>query len=153
MNASTTLRLAEIPNIAGIKEASGEMAQCMEILKGAPKDFLVVSGDDPLVLPQIACGMDGVISVAANAFPKPFSNMVRLSLKGDFKGAKELNDAMMESYNLMFAENNPAGIKAYLSAMGIIENELRLPGVPVASTLQKAIEQNLQVCQKSVAFG
>lgn len=153
MNASTTLRLAEIPNIAGIKEASGDMPQCMEILKGAPKDFLVVSGDDPLVLPQIACGMDGVISVAANAFPKPFSNMVRMCLKGDFKGAKELNDAMMESYNLMFAENNPAGIKAYLSVMGIIENELRLPGVPVASTLQKAIEQNLQVCQKSVAFG
>ena len=86
INASTIIRLAsEVDNIAGIKEASGDMAQCMEILRDKPADFLVVSGDDALALPQIACGMEGVISVAANSFPKNFSEMVRLCLKGDFK--------------------------------------------------------------------
>src|SRR6202522_1704350 len=83
VNAATTIRLArEVKNIAGIKEASGDMAQCMEILRDKPDEFLVVSGDDALALPQIACGMDGVISVAANAFPAACSDMVRLSLKG-----------------------------------------------------------------------
>ncbi len=90
MTAATTLRLAnEVENLAGIKEASGDMAQCMEILRDRPKDFLVVSGDDALVLPQIACGMDGVISVAANALPKLFTGMVRECLSGDFKAAKK----------------------------------------------------------------
>jgi len=84
LNASTTLRLAEIDNIAGIKEASGDLGQCMQILKDKPADFLVVSGDDNLVLPQMACGMDGVISVAANCFPNTFSDIIRHSLEGDF---------------------------------------------------------------------
>src|SRR5258708_14622940 len=95
LTAATTLRLAQVKNIAGIKEASGDMAQCMEILRDAPADFLVVSGDDALALPQIACGMQGVISVAANCFPKDFSDMVRLALKGDFKGAKTVNDRLI----------------------------------------------------------
>src|SRR6202000_1638218 len=96
LTAATTIRLAkEVKNIAGIKEASGDMAQCMEILRDKPEDFLVVSGDDALALPQIACGMEGVISVAANAFPKDFSKMVGLSLTGDFKGAKKLNDGLI----------------------------------------------------------
>src|SRR4030095_15654084 len=81
VEAGTVLRLAnEVENIAGIKEASGDMAQCMKILRDAPGDFLVVSGDDALALPQIACGMKGVISVAANCFPKEFSDMVRCAL-------------------------------------------------------------------------
>jgi 4-hydroxy-tetrahydrodipicolinate synthase len=85
MSAATTIRLAnEVRNIAGIKEASGDMAQCMQILRDKPKNFLVVSGDDALALPQIACGMEGVISVAANAFPKKFSELVRQCLSGDF---------------------------------------------------------------------
>src|SRR5215813_6411041 len=89
VNASTTIRLAkEVENIAGIKEASGDMAQCMQILRDTPKNFLVVSGDDALALPQLACGMKGAISVAANAYPKEFSNMVRLCLRGDFGNAK-----------------------------------------------------------------
>src|SRR6202012_796325 len=113
LNAATTIRLArEVKNIAGIKEASGDMAQCMEILRDVPAEFLVVSGDDALALPQIACGMEGVISVAANAFPKDFSKMVGLSLTGDFKGAKKLNDGLIAGYDIMFAENNPAGVKA-----------------------------------------
>ncbi|HRN79929.1 MAG TPA: 4-hydroxy-tetrahydrodipicolinate synthase [Ferruginibacter sp.] len=141
MTAATTLRLAEEKNIAGIKEASGDMMQVMDILKSAPEDFLVVSGDDALALPQLACGMDGVISVAANAYPNAFSDMVRLSLQHRFSEAKKLNDILIEAYNLMFAENNPAGVKAFLESMNIIRNILRLPGVPVAQNLREAIHQ------------
>ena len=134
LNAATTIRLArEVKNIAGIKEASGDMAQCMEILRDAPKDFLVVSGDDALALPQIACGMEGVISVAANGFPKAFSEMVRLSLAGDFKGAKSLNDGLIAAYEIMFVENNPAGIKAAMAEQQLIGNYLRLPLVPLSA--------------------
>ncbi|MBX2939406.1 MAG: 4-hydroxy-tetrahydrodipicolinate synthase [Ferruginibacter sp.] len=141
MTAATTLRLAEEKNIAGIKEASGDMMQVMDILKSAPEDFLVVSGDDALALPQLACGMDGVISVAANAYPNAFSDMVRLSLQHRFSEAKKLNDILIEAYNLMFAENNPAGVKAFLESMNIIRNILRLPGVPVAQNLREVIHQ------------
>lgn len=138
MSADTTIRLArEVKNIAGIKEASGDMVQCMQILKDKPADFLVVSGDDALVLPQIACGMDGVISVAANAFPKEFSDMVRASLKFDFTTAKKINDGLMKAYDIMFAENNPAGIKAFMAKLGLLENKLRLPVVPLSEGLNK----------------
>ncbi|HEY8386994.1 MAG TPA: 4-hydroxy-tetrahydrodipicolinate synthase [Parasegetibacter sp.] len=138
MSADTTIRLArEVKNIAGIKEASGDMAQCMQILKDRPSDFLVVSGDDALVLPQIACGMEGVISVAANAFPKEFSDMVRASLKFDFATAKKINDSLMKAYDIMFAENNPAGIKAFMAKLGLLENKLRLPVVSLSEGLNK----------------
>jgi 4-hydroxy-tetrahydrodipicolinate synthase len=137
LNAATTLRLAkEVKNIEGIKEASGDMAQCMEILRDAPEDFLVVSGDDALALPQIACGMEGVISVAANAFPKDFSEMVRVSLKGDFKAAKVINDRLIPAYEIMFGENNPAGVKGAMAELGLIGNYLRLPVVPLSAGLQ-----------------
>ena len=140
MTAETTIRLAnEVPNIAGIKEASGDMAQCMQILRDRPKNFLVVSGDDALAFPQIACGMDGVISVAANGLPKNFTNMVRASLKGDLKAAKKLNDKLIAAYEMMFAENNPAGVKAFLAELGVIQNYLRLPVVPVSKGLQQKI--------------
>ncbi|HVK49792.1 MAG TPA: 4-hydroxy-tetrahydrodipicolinate synthase [Pseudobacter sp.] len=145
MSADTTLRLAkEVPNIAGIKEASGDMAQCMQILRDRPEDFLVVSGDDALVLPQIACGMDGVISVAANAFPKAFTNMVRESLAGNFKSAKALNDTLIQAYDLMFAENNPAGVKAFMTELGLIENNLRLPMTPLSANLYTAVKSYLK---------
>ena len=130
MSAATTLRLAEVPNIVGIKEASGDMAQCMQILRDRPAGFLVVSGDDALTFPQLACGMDGVISVAANAFPQGFTDMARAALKGDVAAAKKLNDPLIEAYELMFAENNPAGVKAFLTELGFIENVLRLPMTP-----------------------
>ena len=137
LNAATTIRLAkEAKNIAGIKEASGDMAQCMEILRDKPEDFLVVSGDDALALPQIACGMEGVISVAANAFPKEFSQMVRVSLKGDFKAAKVINDRLIAAYEIMFGENNPAGVKGAMAELGLIGNYLRLPVVPLSAGLQ-----------------
>jgi 4-hydroxy-tetrahydrodipicolinate synthase len=137
LSAATTIRLArEVKNVAGIKEASGDMAQCMEILRDKPDDFLVVSGDDALAFPQIACGMEGVISVAANGFPRPFSDMVRLALKGDLRGAKALNDRLIAGYELMFAENNPAGIKAAMAEQGLIGNYVRLPVVPLSAGLQ-----------------
>ena len=144
MSAATTLRLASHPNIAGIKEAGPEMAQTIDILKDRPSDFLVVSGDDEIVMAQIACGMDGVISVAANAFPKPFSDMIRYCMAGDFSMAKRLNDLMVEGYTYMYEENNPSGIKAFLAEQGVIENEFRLPLVPVSAGLQKRIHDYLQ---------
>lgn len=144
MTAATTLRLASHPNIAGIKEAGPEMAQTIDILKDRPSDFLVVSGDDEIVMAQIACGMDGVISVAANAFPKPFSDMIRYCMSGDFSMAKRLNDLMVEGYTYMYEENNPSGIKAFLAEQGVIENEFRLPLVPVSAGLQKRIHDYLQ---------
>jgi 4-hydroxy-tetrahydrodipicolinate synthase len=137
LNAATTIRLArEVKNIAGIKEASGDMAQCMEILRDKPEEFLVVSGDDPLAMPQIACGMEGVISVAANGFPRPFSDMVRLSLNGDLKAAKVLNDRLIAAYEIMFGENNPAGVKGAMAELGLIGNYVRLPVVPLSPGLQ-----------------
>lgn len=144
MTAATTLRLAhEVENIAGIKEASGDMQQCMDILRERPSHFLVVSGDDVLALPQIACGMDGVISVAANCFPAAFSRMIRLCLQQDFAAARKLNDSLSEAYELLFAENNPAGAKAFLDEMGIVKNCLRLPLVPVSDELQSRIKNYL----------
>ena len=137
LSAATTIRLAhEVKNVAGIKEASGDMAQCMEILRDKPDDFLVVSGDDALAFPQIACGMEGVISVAANGFPRRFSDMVRLALKGDLRGAKALNDRLIAGYEVMFAENNPAGIKGAMAEQGLIGNYVRLPVVPLSAGLQ-----------------
>jgi dihydrodipicolinate synthase len=144
ITAATTLRLAnEVPNIAGIKEASGDMAQCMEILRDRPEHFLVVSGDDALVLPQIACGMDGVISVAANALPKEFTHMVRLCLKGDFKAAKQINDRLIAAYELMFAENNPAGVKAFMAELNLLKNHLRLPMVPLSTGIHEKVKAYL----------
>jgi 4-hydroxy-tetrahydrodipicolinate synthase len=141
LEAQTTIRLAtEVNNIAGIKEASGDMQQCMEILRKRPEIFLVVSGDDALAMPQLACGMDGVISVAANALPQEFSDMVRAGLKNDFANAKKINDVLIDAYNLMFAENNPAGVKAFLYELGIIENEVRLPVVPLSEALHKKVK-------------
>jgi 4-hydroxy-tetrahydrodipicolinate synthase len=145
VSAATTMRLAkEVDNILGIKEASGDMAQCMQILRERPDNFLVVSGDDNLVLPQIACGMDGVISVAANCFPGNFSEMVRLCLAGDFRGAKLINDELLEGYELLFAENNPAGVKAFLAELKLIGNHLRLPLVGLSDGLHSKVRAYLE---------
>ena len=143
--ASTTIRLAhEVPNIAGIKEATDDMNQCMQILKDRPEDFLVVSGDDALILPQIACGMDGVISVAANTFPKDFSEMIRLCLAGHFATARKIHYKLLEAYDLLFVENNPAGVKGFLYEQGLIENILRLPVVPLSKGVQGKVRDFLK---------
>lgn len=145
LNATTTIRLArEVKNIAGIKEASGDMAQCMEILRDRPEDFLVVSGDDALAFPQIAVGMDGVISVAANSWPKNFTEMIRLALKGDLKAAKALNDKLIAGYEIIFAENNPAGVKAAMSELKLIGNHVRLPLVPLSEGVHTRLRAYLK---------
>lgn len=141
MEAATTLRLAhEVDNIAGIKEAGNNISQCMQILRDRPADFLVVSGDDDLVLPELACGIDGVISVAANCYPKQFSDMVRAGLAFDFATAKKLNDPLLEVYNLLFTENNPAGVKAFLYEMGLSKNVVRLPVTPLSDGVHQKIK-------------
>lgn len=141
----TTIRLAkEIKNIAGIKEASGNMVQCMHVLQHRPKAFLVTSGEDHLTLPLIACGMDGVISVAANCFPKVFSQMVNLCLQGKFDTAQTLHYKLLQGLDLLFAENNPAGVKAFLAELNIIKNYLRLPLLPVSKALHTRIKEYLK---------
>jgi 4-hydroxy-tetrahydrodipicolinate synthase len=141
LNATTTIRLAnEVPNVAGIKEASDDVNQFMQLIKNRPSDFLVVSGDDALILPQIACGADGVISVAANTFPKQFSEMIRLGLAGKLAEARSIHYKLLDGYDLLFEENNPAGAKAFLYELGLIENVLRLPLTPVSDELQGRIK-------------
>ncbi len=144
MEAATTLRLAnEVANVCGIKEAGNNINQCMHLLRDRPADFLVVSGDDDLVLPELACGIDGVISVAANCFPKEFSAMVRAGLQFDFATAKKLNDPLLEVYNLLFTENNPAGVKAFLYEMGLIKNVLRLPVTKLSDSVHQKVKAYL----------
>ena len=143
MSASTTLRLAELNNIAGIKEAGNDIQQVMEILKNRPENFAVISGDDDLVLPEIACGIDGVISVAANAFPALFTSMVNAAMEQKFTDAVKFNNQLLEVYKLLFAENNPAGVKAFLHEMHLIENTLRLPGVPLSNELHLQVKNYL----------
>ena len=140
ITAETTLRLAANENIIGIKEASGNMVQCMHILRDRPTDFLVTSGDDHLALSLIAAGMDGVISVAANCFPKDFTDMVRYCLANDFEPARQILYNLLEGFDLLFAENNPAGVKAFLAEMGIIDNHVRLPVVPVSDKILQQIK-------------
>jgi 4-hydroxy-tetrahydrodipicolinate synthase len=115
----------------------------MHILNERPHDFLVVSGDDHLTLPLIASGMDGVISVAANCFPKEFSEMVRCCLKAEIEAAQGLHYKMLNGFDLLFAENNPAGVKAFLAELGIIENELRLPLVPLSKKFHDEVRKYL----------
>jgi len=132
INASTTLRLArDCPNIIGIKEASGNFDQIYQVLKGRPKGFLVLSGDDGLTLPLLAVGADGVISVIANLLPEKFSLMVRHGLEGDFEKARTLHFELIEIINALFADGSPAGIKAALDIKKLCSNYLRLPLVPV----------------------
>ena len=127
LTAETTLQLAEEPNIIGIKEASGNMSQIMEILRCKPEGFQVLSGDDALTLPMIAMGATGVISVMANALPKEMSEMVSMALKGNMKKALPLHYRMLPLMNAIFEEGNPAGVKALLEIQGMLTNSLRLP--------------------------
>jgi len=130
---ATALRLAnEFKHIVAIKEASGNLVQCMELVQNKPAGFAVLSGDDNLVLPQIAIGMEGVISVAANSFPKDFTHMVNAALEGNITEARRLHYKMLSAIDLLFVEGNPAGVKSFLSILGICNNILRLPLVPVS---------------------
>lgn len=141
-----TLRLAEeCPNIIGIKEASGNLDQISQVLKNRPKDFLVLSGDDALTLPMLSLGADGVISVVANVFPKEFSEMVRLGLKGDFGRARDLHYKLLDFINALFADGSPAGVKTALEIKKLAKSFLRLPLVPVNPETQKLIRKLIEL--------
>jgi 4-hydroxy-tetrahydrodipicolinate synthase len=140
--AEITLQLAaEIKNIIGVKEASGNIEQCMQIINNKPKDFLVVSGEDNLTMPLIACGFDGVISVVGNAYPREFSDMVRAALQNDFDNARKLHYQLMEITKMLFAEGSPAGIKEVLRLKNICQQHLRLPLVGVSEKLQNEMKK------------
>ena len=131
MTAETTLRLArDFNNIVAIKEASGNISQMDDIIKNKPHDFMVISGDDGVTFPLITLGAVGVISVIGNAFPKEFSRMVRLALNGNYNQALTIHHRFTELFSLLFVDGNPAGVKAMLNIMGMMENKLRLPLVP-----------------------
>jgi 4-hydroxy-tetrahydrodipicolinate synthase len=127
LQAATCVELASHPNIIAVKEASGNLQQIMEILRDKPADFDVLSGDDGITQPLIALGAQGVISVAANAYTKPFSRMMRAMKEGRTEEALSLHYAMLKMNQLIFADGNPAGIKCLMSHMGLCENVLRLP--------------------------
>ena len=135
MTAETTLRLArDFKNIVAIKEASGNITQMDDIIKNKPEDFDVISGDDGITFPLITLGAVGVISVIGNAFPREFSRMTRLALQGDYNNALTIHHKFTELFSLLFVDGNPAGVKAMLNMMGMIENKLRLPLVPTRIT-------------------
>lgn len=141
MTSSTSLTLAnECKNIIAIKEASGNMVQCMELIQGKPEGFTVLSGDDNLTLPQIAIGFDGVISVAANCYTKDFTDMVRAALNHNLADAQRLHYKLLQGIDLLFAEGNPAGVKCVLAEMNLSENEFRLPVVPVSPQVHAQIK-------------
>ena len=145
IKAETTLRMArELHNIAAIKEASGDVVQCMEIVRDKPDDFLVLSGDDALTLPLLSFGFDGVISVIANAFPKQFSDMTRFALQGDFKNASALHLKLLNMMQLLFADGNPGGVKYALHVMELCQNYLRLPLVPVNNKVADLIRKETE---------
>ncbi|MBP5548430.1 MAG: 4-hydroxy-tetrahydrodipicolinate synthase [Bacteroidales bacterium] len=142
ISAETTLQLAsECPNIIGIKEASGNMTQIMEILRRKPASFKVISGDDALTLPMMAMGASGVISVVANVYPKEMSDMVHLAQKGDIKKALPLHYKLLPIINAIFEEGNPSGVKALLEIEGRITNQLRLPLCKVSKTLYNKLRE------------
>jgi 4-hydroxy-tetrahydrodipicolinate synthase len=131
MTAETTLRLAhEFENIAAVKEASGNLKQIEEIIHNKPERFQVISGDDGITFPLLTLGAVGVISVIGNAYPKEFGKMVRLCREGAYDEARHIHDTFGKLFELLFIDGNPAGVKCALNALGLIENELRLPLVP-----------------------
>lgn len=145
LKAETTVRLArDCENIVAIKEASGSLEQVDEIIKNKPDGFDVISGDDALTFPMIACGAAGVISVIGNALPKEFSRMIRFEMKGEIESARKIHHKFTDLFNLLFVDGNPAGVKAMLHEMGMIENVLRLPLVPTRLTTMQKISDCLK---------
>jgi 4-hydroxy-tetrahydrodipicolinate synthase len=142
MSAETTIRLANASDkFIAVKEASGNMRQCMEIIYGRPDGFIVLSGDDNITLPLIACGAEGVISVVGNAYPREFSDMTRAALAGDYETAKKLHYKLLHLIDLLFVEGNPGGIKANLEILGICSSEVRLPLAPISDNTFEALKK------------
>ena len=145
MKAETTVKLAkDFSNIVAIKEASGSLEQVDEIIKNKPDNFDVISGDDALTFSMIASGAAGVISVIGNALPKEFSRMIRLEFNGEYEPARKIHHMFTELYSLLFVDGNPAGCKALLNDMGMIENVLRLPLVPTTITTKQKMADILK---------
>ncbi len=145
MNAETTVRLAEAcENIVAIKEASGSLEQVDDIIKHKPKRFDVLSGDDALTFSMVASGAAGAISVIGNALPKQVSRMIRYEFRGEYEPARRIHHAFTELYRLLFVDGNPAGVKALLSEMGLIRNNLRLPLVPTRITTREKMADILK---------
>lgn len=152
ISAVTTLRLANASTkFIAIKEASGDLAQCMQIVNGSkPASFAVLSGDDNLTLAMLSLGMDGLISVVANAFPAAYSQLVHAGLNGQIKEARKIHYEYMDLIDMLFIEGNPAGIKAVLEQMGICQAELRLPLVPVGNNTKQSIETMVSTLLKNL---
>ncbi|MCU0460676.1 MAG: 4-hydroxy-tetrahydrodipicolinate synthase [Bacteroidales bacterium] len=142
ISSDTCLELAhECDNIIAVKEASGDLAQIMRIIKGKPGNFMVISGDDMLIIPVIAAGGSGVISVLANAYPSECNEIVSNAMNNNFKAARDAHFRFIEAIELLFADGNPSGIKAFMSIMDLCQNNLRLPLVPVNSNVYSRIKK------------
>jgi len=142
VTADTQLRIAhQCKNIFATKEASGNFEQINQIIKYKPEEFMVVSGDDPITLPMIAAGAEGLVSVVANAYPMDYSEMVRLCLAGRFAEAQQLHYKYTDIITSMFAEGSPSGVKAYLSEMGLCQNTFRLPVYKVSDKHHQKIRE------------
>ena len=140
MDVDTTLRLAnDFKNIIAVKEAGNNVAQYLQLIKNKPQDFLVISGDDDLALSIVLAGGSGVISVIGQAFPKDFSEMIRLGLQGKNTQAYQLHFKLMDAIDYIFEENNPSGIKAVFQALNLCEDTVRLPLVPASGALKQKI--------------
>jgi 4-hydroxy-tetrahydrodipicolinate synthase len=146
MSAATIVRISkDCKNIIAIKDACGNVLQNLEVIKNAPKEFVVLSGDDDLVLPQIAIGVQGVISVAANCFTKEFCNIVHSALQGNYAEARKSAMHLHDGIQYLFADGNPPGVKYVLSKMGICKNEFRLPVVPISIGVEEKIDTFLKM--------
>lgn len=149
MSPSTTLRLAnDFKNIVGVKEAGNNVGQYLHLLKDKPEDFLIISGDDDLALGVVLAGGAGVISVLGQALPKDFSHMIRLGMKGNAKEAYKIHYKLMDVTAHIFAENNPAGVKAVFEALGLAQATVRLPLVMASNDLKEKIKHTLELFEE-----
>ncbi|TFG65346.1 MAG: 4-hydroxy-tetrahydrodipicolinate synthase [Nitrospirales bacterium] len=144
MLPTTTARLSQVPNIIGIKEGSGSLQQVSEIIHCSKRDFLILSGDDPLTLPMMALGGKGVITVTANVAPTDMAHMVSAALKGDFEQARTLHFKLTPLFSALFLETNPIPVKAALAMMGKMSEEVRLPLTPLADEYRPKLQEALQ---------
>ena len=151
MLPATTLKIAnEFPKkVIAVKEASGDLSQMMEVINKAPKGFEVISGDDGITLPLIAAGGTGLISVIANAFPHEMSSVVNFALEEKYSDARKIHYQLLDLIGLTFANGNPGGVKAMLNKIGIIDNVLRLPLVPVVKEIEENILEAIDVLANS----
>ena len=147
MSNETILRLAKLPNIVGVKEASGDVARDISLINSVPEGFAVYSGDDPTGLPFMLCGGHGVISVAANVAPKLFAQMCRAAINGDIAQAKKLNEQLIPIYNVMFCEPSPAAPKWAVAQLGLCEEYVRLPIVPLTAASHEKVQAALKAAQ------